>query len=161
MTGAVRAPRYTECMLRVVWAAFVSACWAGKPVPPPISNAAPAPTSITSHRNVERWAGTGRQFDNGMSWDMVLTLRPGAEIGEDLGTISYPSLGCSGRVIREPDEGDSWIGREKITDDPDHRCVDGGAMLIPRGRGATFEWRWRHPTGEDGAEAMLSRQSSR
>lgn len=89
---------------------------------------------------------------------MVLTLRPAAEIGEDLGTIAYPSLPCSGRVIREADEGDFMIGRERITDDPDRRCVDGGAMIIPRERGATFEWRWRDPSGVDGAEATLSRQ---
>jgi hypothetical protein len=89
---------------------------------------------------------------------MELTLRPSAEIGDDLGTISYPSLACSGRVIREPDEGDSMIGRERITEDPARHCVDGGAMIIPRARGATFEWRWRHPTGEDGAAASLSRQ---
>ncbi len=89
---------------------------------------------------------------------MVLTLRPTADIGEDLGTITYPSLACSGRVIREPDEGDFMIGRERITDDPDGRCVDGGVMIIPRARGATFEWRWRDPAGVDGAEARLSRQ---
>jgi hypothetical protein len=50
------------------------------------------------------------------------------------------------------------IGRERITEDPARHCVDGGAMIIPRARGATFEWRWRHPTGEDGAAASLSRQ---
>jgi hypothetical protein len=30
-------------------------------------------------------------------------------------------------------------------------------MVIPRARGATFEWKWRQPTGEDGAEATLTR----
>lgn len=89
---------------------------------------------------------------------MVLTLRPGAEIGDDLGTISYPSLSCTGRVIREADEGDLMIGRERITDDPERRCVDGGVMVIPRARGATFQWKWRFPDGKDGAEAHLSRQ---
>lgn len=89
---------------------------------------------------------------------MVLTLQPSAAVGEDLGTISYPTLACSGRVIREPDEHDTLIGRERITEDPDRRCVDGGAMIIPRVRGATFEWRWRDANGQPGAEATLSRQ---
>ncbi len=142
----------------VVWAAVLSACWRGRepdPATSPIENTA-SPGAPIAHRS-ERWVGVGRQFDDNSTWDMVLTLDPSAQVGDDLGTINYPGLSCSGRVVREPDDGDALVGRERITEDPDHHCIDGGAMVIPRARGATFEWRWRHPTGEDGAEATLSR----
>lgn len=142
----------------MVCAMLLSGCWRGSNAPEPaaISNVVSSPSAALAPRT-ERWVGVGRQFDDNSTWDMVLTLDLSAQVGDDLGTISYPSLACAGRLVREPDEDDALVARERITDDPEHHCIDGGAMIIPRARGATLDWKWRYPTGEDGAEATLSR----
>ena len=143
-------------MRRVAWALLLSGCWSGTAAPPPQSLSNTSPTRAAAPVARERWVGTGRQFDDDSTWDMVLEIDPSAAVGEQLGTIEYPSLPCSGHVIREPDDGHVIVGRERITDDPEHQCIDGGAMLIPRIRGSSFLWRWRNPSGQDLAEATLS-----
>jgi hypothetical protein len=43
------------------------------------------------------WAGTGVQADQGVEWEVVLTLS-GGSIGTVVGTSSYPELGCEGTL---------------------------------------------------------------
>ncbi len=142
-------------MQRIWGVILVAGCWTAPPPPAAISNVAPR----ARVEPIEHWTGTGHQWDDDSHWEMTLRLEPSAPVGGHFGWIEYPSLGCSGDLIREPDRGDDLIAREHITEDPEHRCVDGGMMVIPRHRGATFHWRWRYPSGEEDADAELTRQS--
>lgn len=144
----------TAMYLRAAVIVLAAGCWtAAPPVAAPIANSAPrSPVSA-----VEHWTGIGHQFDDDSHWEMDLRLEPSARVGDHFGWIEYPSLGCRGELTREPDRDGDLIAREHITDDEQHRCVDGGEMVIPRTRGTTFHWRWRYPSGEDDADAELSR----
>jgi len=137
---------------------LLGACWTAHPIAPaPIANSV-TPTRAALPRSDERWTGTGHQYDDDSYWEMALTIDPQARIGGEMGTIEYPSLGCSGVIIRDDDDGDDLIAREQITINPEHRCIDGGKMVIPRIRGASFHWTWRFPqSGQEDADATLTR----
>jgi len=111
--------------------------------------------------SIEHWSGVGHQYDDDSHWEIELTLDPAARIGARIGTIVYPSLGCAADLTREPDRDGELVASEHLTLDPQHRCVDGGEMSIPRERGLTFHWRWRYlESGEEGADAELTRDTS-
>ena len=144
-------------MSRVSWLVstclVVGACSTSAPrSSTPVGNQASAPPP-----GIEHWTGTGREIADGTEWTMDLVFDASAPVGAHVGTIAYPSLHCSGELTREPDRGDDLVAREAITINLDHLCADGGAMIIPRHRGATFHWRWQFAGGSDGAAATLSR----
>lgn len=113
---------------------------------------------VASAARLEHWKGTGHQYEPDMHWTIDLVFDPEAAVGHRAGSIAYPSLGCSGELVREADEDGTIVLREHITTNPDHVCVDGGTMLLPQSRGKTFVWRWRWPgTTQQAADATLHR----
>ncbi|MFI6538801.1 hypothetical protein ACIBHY_40550 [Nonomuraea sp. NPDC050547] len=89
-----------------------------------------------------RWGGTVQQGSG--RYRVRLTLTRGALPGSRAGTVSYPKLGCSGTLTREPDRGVAgWIVvRENITDDPKSSCVRIGWISLERHSGTTLAYRW-------------------
>jgi len=141
-----------------IWTAVVLAagCFRSAPPPPPISNAGgPAPRSAT--RATEVWIGTGYQADAETTWTIEMRIRRDAPVGDKLGTIEYPSLGCAGDLIRQPDRGPELVAVEHLTVNPDNACVDGGTIVL-RDAGDALDWRWSYANGEQAATAMLHRR---
>lgn len=78
-------------------------------------------------------------------------------VGGQLGTIEYPTLGCTGDLIREPDRGATIVAIERLQVNPDGSCVDGGTIVI-RDDGETLDWRWYYANGTQGATSTLRRR---
>ena len=79
-----------------------------------------------------------------------------APVGKRLGTIDYPTLGCSSDLIREPNRGAVIVAIEKLTVNPDSSCADGGRVEI-RDEGDALDWRWYYESGVEGATSTLRR----
>jgi len=71
------------------------------------------------------WRGTGTQSPPGRDpeWTIVMT------IGDQDGSIEYPSLGCGGTLTQLSRDGKSAEFRETITYGKD-RCIDGGTITV-------------------------------
>lgn len=149
MTSPLRAiALFTATML-------APACWHGAPPASPL----PQPVATAAAEAREIWRGVGHQFDDDSRWELVMTIDRSARVGALLGTIAYPTLGCSGVLERLPDRGPQLVALERMTDDPDHRCVDGGTITFQRAQaGETLDWTWAYPTGERNASAVLTRE---
>jgi hypothetical protein len=107
---------------------------------------------------IEHWIGTGRQPDAESEWAIEMKIRRDVAVGDRLGTIEYPSLGCKSDLIRLPDRGSALVASEHLTLNPE-TCVDGGTMVMST-NGETLDWRWFYAeTDELGATATLRRAS--
>jgi hypothetical protein len=93
-------------------------------------------------------------------WSIELHLHREAAVGRRLGTIEYPSLGCGGELIREPDRDGAMVAIERLTVNPDDVCVDGGTIVL-RILGEGLDYRWYERSGVEGATATLQRTSPR
>jgi hypothetical protein len=102
------------------------------------------------------WRGTGDQYDIHEHWTIDTQLDLNGAVGTRVGTIAYPSLGCSGELVRETDIGGSRVVREHITRDPKHTCVDGGSVRFAC-KGGHLDYRYFYPDGTQCAVAILSR----
>jgi hypothetical protein len=103
------------------------------------------------------WRGTGHQFEPDTTWTIAMTLdKEEADVGQEAGTIEYPSLGCSGVLVRKADIGQQLVVEERITHNPHNECVARGEIHIYRNNDRLV-WNWYFETGEYGAEAKLTR----
>ena len=87
-----------------------------------------------------RWSGSANQWNSGdtstpidSQWSVELTIRSGPEGSSGLvGTVAYPSLGCSGRLTYiGPGAGSSHMFREDIDVGAD-RCIPTGTITLER-----------------------------
>jgi len=112
----------------------------------------PAPTEDQTPELIGVWTGTGEQV-GGSTWDLRLSIEKApsqAGDGEEVGSISYPSLGCSG-VLTKSEAG----LRERITDGQDS-CVDNGRVKLTAGPSPDqIKFDWYFPDGRWGAAATL------
>ena len=99
------------------------------------------PTSAALRDIGGRWSGSASQWNSGdttgpvdSQWSVELTIRSGPEGSSGLvGTVSYPSLGCSGRLTYiGPGAGSSHMFREDIDVGAD-RCIPTGMVTLERG----------------------------
>jgi hypothetical protein len=103
-----------------------------------------------------RWVGTGYQFDTQDTWTIDMTIRLDAKVGEKAGTIAYPSIPCSGELVRKPDVDGRFVVQERLTKNAG-RCVDLGTIRVVC-EGKNLEWKWFYPAdGSYGANASLAR----
>jgi len=104
-----------------------------------------------------RWIGTGYQFDIRASWSIDLTLDLSqTKVGARVGSVSYPSLGCSGGLYRIADVNGIPAVNERIDHDPDRACLDNGSIRFACD-GGTLEYRYYYPSGEYAAFSKLRR----
>jgi hypothetical protein len=97
------------------------------------------------------WRGVGLQAGPDgaqQTWDIVMTVR-----GDGAGEISYPSLGCTGRLTEVARSARETEFRETITSGP---CIDGGRIAARPHEGRVF-WFWSKPADQVDASAVLYR----
>ncbi len=105
------------------------------------------------------WAGTAEQFNTRATWAVTMALSSAASVGDQVGTIEYPGLGCGGILRRMADEPALLlVMREELTHMLASRpCVDRGIIRLQ----ATTEsnrivWQWYPPASSQvGASATL------
>jgi hypothetical protein len=86
---------------------------------------------------IGEWTGFADQY-NGGAWPMEMTIT-GGKVGEQIGTINYPSLGCGGELILMEIRINELVLREKITSG--WRCVNNGIIYLGLdGEGLSFYW---------------------
>jgi hypothetical protein len=104
------------------------------------------------------WVGTGYQYDNQSRWTIRMTLGAG-EQATAAGRIAYPSLACGGVLSLQTVEQGRVRVLEDITDG-ESACIDHGSIDMELVGASKLNWRWNHPDGTPGAEAVLSKSSS-
>jgi hypothetical protein len=93
------------------------------------------------------WEGMGFQVDHeGFQSSWMIRL----ELSGRTGLISYPDLGCEGRLKRVSSARGEAEFAETISSGP---CVDGGRVVVKRAGGRLF-WFWYGAGGID-ASAVL------
>jgi len=154
--------------MRLAWCLVLAGCWRDVPVesaPPAPTFAEPEPSPVPVHRATATpyrevagtWTGIGYQYDTKTQWPIEMTLFARGNIGDVIGMISYPSLSCTGDLIRQPERGSTLAMTERLTAGQG-RCVDGGTIRIPqRAIGHEIEWRWDFSNGTEGASSTLRR----
>ena len=136
-----------------------SGCWTGAtpPAAPPSARDElpdpPAPYATVTGR----WEGIGHQYDDESDWEIVMRLHATAPIGERIGTIEYPSLGCTGELLRKRERAGTFTVQERLLENPEERCIDGGTIQFRRRTGGSLDWRWFDADGNEGASSMLTR----
>lgn len=87
-----------------------------------------------------RWSGSANQWNSGdtstlidSQWSVEITIRSGPDgPNKPAGTVSYPSLRCSGRLTYiGPGGGSSHMFREDIDVGAD-RCIPTGTITLER-----------------------------
>ena len=104
------------------------------------------------------WRGVGQQYDIHTSWELVMKL-DAKDVGynERIGTIEYPSLGCKGELLRENEEGNTFVVIEEISTNPGNACVPRGRIKLER-RGDNLDWRYYYLMDpREAASAQLTR----
>jgi hypothetical protein len=124
-----------------------------------VATAKPAPPPKPDDRYAAlagRWRGSGHQPDVHMDWDVTLTIDGTGPVGTKIGTVDYPTLGCSGEIVRRPDEGDLFVIHERILVDPERHCVPEGTLKFSL-TGGSLESTWWYANGREAARGTLSR----
>lgn len=96
-----------------------------------------------------RWSGWADQWDSGdvsapadSRWSVEITIRTGPDA--PAGTVSYPSLGCSGRLTYIGGGGNgSHLFREEIEVGAD-RCASPGTITLQPSGGDAMLYTARH-----------------
>jgi len=100
----------------------------------------------------------GYQPDVDARMEVHMTLAPTAAVGARVGTIAYPSLGCSGELIRIASPPSELRAKEHLTTNRDDGCIDGGTVIVPvTPADDTLEWKWLFPSGAIGVTATLAK----
>ena len=114
----------------------------------------PRPVSQVGLRGT--WTGTAAQYDSGTvagtpdsEWTVVVVIDRSPR-------VSYPSLGCSGRLDYRAMDGTSYVYTETITEGQDRCAPTGTVTLTPDGRGLTYEA--SHESQPSVSVARLTRQ---
>lgn len=88
------------------------------------------------------WKGEGTQTGVSGGWSISIALKPG-KVGDTLGTIAYPSLGCGGELTLRSVNGDSIEVSEVITYGKE--CADSGIVTLKPIANHTVEYQWNSP----------------
>ncbi len=151
--------------MRALVCLLLVACWHEVELETPrlvpvIEPTGPAPVRRvdTPYRDVAgTWRGIGFQYDDKSQWAIEMTVFARGNIGDVVGFISYPSLGCTADLIRQVERGDTLAMTERLITGQG-KCVDGGTIRIPRRTtGHEMEWRWDFANGTEGASSALLR----
>jgi hypothetical protein len=104
------------------------------------------------------WKGIGYQYDIRTSWDVVMKLDADDVAANDkVGTIEYPTMGCKGQLLREREDGNTFVVIEEITTNPGNACVPRGRIKFER-KGDELDWRYYFLMDpREAASAKLSR----
>ena len=114
--------------------------------------------ALPDYWNGRSWTGTGLQENPENTWP-VTVLFTGGNVGEIIGTIDYPTLGCGGEIIltevnTEDDFGSFWA-QEHITYGQDN-CIDGGSFFFSLAEsGLYLHFNWTSPSGPTTATGRL------
>ncbi len=136
--------------------------WQPAPGGEPRQPTAPGPMEPAGASLPERWVGTswagiGDQDEPVMSWPVAIAFTNG-RVGEVVGTVDYPTLGCGGEIVLVSVSGDEWASfeaRERLTYGQD-TCIDGGVAVFTSAEGAfRLVFRWQSPSGPTTALATL------
>ena len=142
-----------KCLLFVL-AACGSPPPAAKP-PLPLPKPAPLPSLAAI---VGIWGGMGWQPDVASSIEIHMTIDRSAPVGEVVGHIDYSRAGCIADLVRLASPPTELRAKERMTKNPDDRCVDGGTIVTPIApTDDTLEFKWLYPAGEVGVTATLAR----
>ncbi len=88
------------------------------------------------------WKGEGTQTGLSGRWSISIALKPG-KIGDTIGTVAYPSLGCGGELSLRSVNADSIEVSEVITYGKE--CADSGIVTLKPIANHTVEYQWRSP----------------
>jgi hypothetical protein len=97
------------------------------------------------------WGGIVHQ--GGLQYPVAMELQVNGT-NQVTGTVSYPSLSCTGRLDWQGPGSGGVALREVIASG---RCVQGGLIRINMNSPGTLDWRWYYPDGREGATAKLTR----
>jgi hypothetical protein len=145
-----RWPRRVLAVAVVAGAAVLGALPIGHKREAAVAHAAtPAPAADTTRPKPNpyatvagMWKGVGYQYDLHTSWDVVMRLddvdaAPNAKVG----SIEYPTMGCKGQLLREREEGNTFVVIEEITTNPGNACVPRGRIKFER-HNDELDWRY-------------------
>lgn len=88
------------------------------------------------------WKGEGTQTGLSSGWAIAIALKPG-NIGDIIGTIAYPSLGCGGELTLRSINADSIEVTEVITYGKE--CAATGIVALKPIANHTVEYQWSSP----------------
>ncbi|MCS6794130.1 MAG: hypothetical protein N3E45_01445 [Oscillatoriaceae bacterium SKW80] len=97
---------------------------------------------ILPFRFVGIWKGEGNQTGLSDGWSISIALKPG-KIGETIGTIAYPSLGCGGELTLHSVNTNSIELNEVITYGKE--CAQSGIVTLKQIANQTVEYKWSSP----------------
>lgn len=104
------------------------------------------------------WEGRGSQPDPPGEWTISATIMGGQPVGGLVGTIAYPSLGCTGTLTLLAASPSALELGERITTGP---CEDGGIITLTALQDGRLRYAWRKESIPGAtAEGMLSRARS-
>ncbi len=104
------------------------------------------------------WEGSGSQTDPPGEWTIAARIMGGQPVGGLVGTISYPSLNCTGTLTLIAASSTGLELGEHIATGP---CEDGGIITLTPLQDGRLRYDW-HKEGIPGATAqgMLTRTRS-
>ncbi|HYW14253.1 MAG TPA: hypothetical protein VE871_19965 [Longimicrobium sp.] len=104
------------------------------------------------------WEGSGSQMDPPGEWTIAARIMGGQPVGGLVGTISYPSLNCTGTLTLRAASPTALELGERIATGP---CEDGGIITLTPLQDGRLRYEW-HKEGVPGASAqgMLTRAPS-
>jgi hypothetical protein len=104
------------------------------------------------------WKGTGSQDDPPAEWSILIALTRG-DIGETVGTIAYPSIGCGGELTLKQVNPDTIVVIEHMT--YGNLCTPRGRVTLERVGDSALEYAWDSENYDITATGMLSRISGK
>ncbi len=104
------------------------------------------------------WKGTGSQDDPPAEWSILIALTQG-NIGETVGTIAYPSIGCGGELTLKQVNPDTIVVIERMT--YGDFCTPRGRVTLERVGNSALEYAWDSENYDITATGMLSRISGK
>jgi hypothetical protein len=96
-----------------------------------------------------QWRGTGEQYSPRQKWTIVMELREGT-VGEAIGSITYPSLRCGGKLTLLDLDGEAVHLLEDITFG---NCLDNGTIRMELTGPDLARWDWYYQDGRHGASS--------
>ncbi len=104
------------------------------------------------------WEGRGSQPDPPGEWTITARIMGGQPVGGLVGTIAYPSLGCTGTLTLIAASSTGLELGERITTGP---CEDGGIITLTPLQDGRLRYAWRKESIPGAtAEGMLARARS-
>jgi S1-C subfamily serine protease len=131
------------------------------PTPSPTATAEPS-AAFLPPAFVGSWEGFGTQSNSSEGWSMQVMLE-GGPVGEIIGSVEYPSLGCGGWLTLERVAQEAIVVSEALTFGLDV-CTDVGIITFSLAADGSLRFDWSSPAADyvstgflhpsDGAEAM-------